>query len=60
VTFVAVHFKKTASTLQSGDSGLTLKNLTERNYKGQESVIHGSLRKYQGSKHDVSVCSSKH
>ena len=38
---------------QSGDSGLTLKMLTTRNYKRQESVIHGRLRKYQGSEHDV-------
>ena len=60
MTLVAVHFSQTASTLQSGDSGLTLKILTTRNYKGQESVIHGTLRKYQGSEHDVSVCSSKH
>jgi hypothetical protein len=53
----AMHFSQSASTLQSGNTGLTL-NFWQHVIKlkrDKESFIHGTLQKYQGSEQDVCV-----
>ena len=49
-------FSQSASTLKSGDTGMTL-NFWQRVIKdGQVNFIHRIFRKYQGSGKDVNVC----
>jgi hypothetical protein len=48
-------FSQSASSLQSGNTGWTLNFWQCVIKERQESVILGTLRKYQGSEQDVSV-----
>jgi hypothetical protein len=49
-------FSQSASTMQSGDTSLTLNFWQHVIKERQESVILGTLRNYQGSEQDVRVC----
>jgi len=52
----AEHFSQSASTLQSGDAGLTL-NFGNAWLKRENKTISMRLfRMYEGSGHDVNVC----
>jgi hypothetical protein len=51
----AAHFIQSASTLQSGDTGLTL-NLATRDWRKTRKCYPRDYRKYQGSGQDVCVC----
>ena len=58
VTYVcsAAEFNQSASTLRSGDTGLTLNSGNARSKKDKKMLSTRVFREYQGDRSDVTVC----